>query len=516
MDNDYKPVHGVWANRWVFILAATGSAVGLGNIWKFPYITGEYGGGAFVLVYLACIAIIGIPVMVAEVMIGRRGGLSPIHSMQRLARQAQAKRWWALIGYMGALAGFIILSFYSVIAGWALFYVYRMGVGFGADAGPQVIGQSFDDLLASPGLLTAMHAVFMVLSLGVVAFGVNQGLERMVRVVMPLLFLMLLLLVGYAAVEGDFLAGAQFLFAFDFGRLTTTGVITAMGHAFFTLSLGLGAIMAYGAYMPREVTTATGAKKPVSIGSTVLTIAGLDTVVALVAGLAIFPIVFGNGLEPGQGAGLMFRTLPLAFSAMPFGSLFGALFFVLVVFAAWTSAVSLGEPLVAWLVERGWKRPPAALLIGVLAFVLGLGTVLSFNLWQGEEYQFLGRTVFGNLDFLTTNIMLPLGGLLIAIFAGWIMKETHVRKELAMRNFRLYLVWRAVLRVFAPLAIILVFAHGLGLFGADEAAAPRQDAPPVDTMVEVPEAGAAGDFGIGNEDGAANAAGLAVPAAGGE
>ena len=456
-----KPVHGVWASRWVFILAATGSAVGLGNIWKFPYITGDYGGGAFVLVYLACILIIGIPVMTAEIMLGRRGGMSPIHSMQALAKQAEAKKSWSLIGYMGALAGFFILSFYSVVAGWALYYVFKMPTAF-SGATAESVGATFDGLLAAPYTLTAMHFVFMVMTMGVVAFGVNKGLERMVRVVMPLLFLLLAILLGYAATTGHFSDGLAFLFTFDFSKLTSEAVIVAMGHSFFTLSLGLGAIMAYGAYMPREMIVG-GVKKPVSIGSTVLIIALLDTVVALVAGMAIFPIVFANGLEPSAGPGLMFVTLPLAFSAMPMGVLFGTLFFVLVVCAAWSSSISLGEPLVAWLVERGWNRVKASVLIGVLAFVLGMGSVWSFNIYAGEEYKLFGRTFFDLLEYLTTNIMLPLGGLLIAIYAGWIMKETHVRKELGMKNFKLYMVWRAVVRIFAPLAIAVVFLNALGV-----------------------------------------------------
>lgn len=457
-----KPVHGVWASRWVFILAATGSAVGLGNIWKFPYIAGEYGGGAFVLVYLACILIIGIPVMAAEVMLGRRGGLSPIHSMQALAKQAQAKRFWSLIGYMGALAGFLILSFYSVIAGWALYYVFKMPTGF-THATPESASAVFDGLLADPLTLTGLHGVFMILSMGVVAFGVNKGLERMVRVVMPMLFVLLAVLFGYATTTGYFGEGLAFLFTFEPEKLSAEGVIAAMGHSFFTLSLGLGAIMAYGAYMPHKVAV-KGVNKPVSIGSTVLIIALLDTLVALVAGMAIFPIVFANGLEPGAGPGLMFVTLPLAFAQMPMGLIFGTVFFVLVVFAAWSSSISLGEPLVAWLVERGWRRPRASALVGVLAFALGMGTVWSFNIYSGEQYQwFGGKTFFGILDYLTTNILLPLGGLLIAIFAGWVMKETHVRKELAMSSFKLYMVWRVVIRIVAPLAIAVIFLNVLGI-----------------------------------------------------
>ena len=461
MDKAPSPEHGIWASRWVFILAATGSAVGLGNIWKFPYITGEYGGGAFVLLYLLVILLVGIPVMMAEVLIGRRGGLSPIHSMQKLARQAEVTSRWKWLGYLGALSGFLILTFYSVVAGWAMYYIFAMGAELSA-ATPELVASVFDGLLASPGLLLLCHSLFMALVALVVVFGVTQGLERAVRILMPALFVMLLVLFGYALQSGGAAQAAQFMFSVDFSRLTAEGVLVAMGHSFFTLSLGLGAIMAYGAYMPRQVVDGkTGKTKPVSIAATVLTIALLDTLVALVAGMSIFPIVFANGLEPGAGPGLLFQTLPLAFAQMPGGVWFGTLFFVLVLCAAWTSAISLLEPLVAWQVERGRSRRQATLILASLAWLIGIGSVLSFNHWQ--DVTLFGGTIFDNLDFLTTNILLPLGGLLIAVFAGWIMKDSHVRKELAMQRFGLYLGWRVAVRIIAPLAILLVFAQGVGL-----------------------------------------------------
>lgn len=461
MDKTPSPEHGIWASRWVFILAATGSAVGLGNIWKFPYITGEYGGGAFVLLYLLVILLVGIPVMMAEVLIGRRGGLSPIHSMAKLARQTEVSARWRWLGYLGALSGFLILTFYSVVAGWALYYVFAMSAELSA-ATPALVESVFSGLLASPLLLLLCHSLFMALVALVVMFGVNRGLERAVRILMPALFVMLLLLFGYALQSGGVAEAAAFMFSVDFSKLTGEGVLVAMGHSFFTLSLGLGAIMAYGAYMPREVTDArSGQKKTVSIAATVLTIAFLDTLVALVAGMSIFPIVFANGLEPGAGPGLLFQTLPLAFAQMPGGVWFGTLFFILVLCAAWTSAISLLEPLVAWQVERGQPRKRVTLLLAGLAWLIGIGSVLSFNHWA--DVTLFGRTIFDNLDFLTTNILLPLGGLLIAVFAGWVMKDSHVRKELAMQRFALYLGWRVAVRIIAPLAILLVFAEGVGL-----------------------------------------------------
>jgi NSS family neurotransmitter:Na+ symporter len=251
---------------------------------------------------------------------------------------------------------------------------------------------------------------------------------------------------------GDFARGVAFLFAPDFSKLTAQGVLVALGHAFFTLSLGMGAIMIYGSYMPKDA----------SIAHAAITIAAADTIVALLAGLAIFPLVFANGMEPGAGPGLLFQTLPIAFGQMPGGVFFGTLFFILVVFAAWTSAISLIEPVVAWLVEtRGWQRVKAAVLCGILSWVVGLGTVFSFNRW--EDVKLWGKTIFDLLDFLTSNIMLPLGGLFIAIFAAWMMKKSSTVDELAMGDGLRYSLWRTVTRYITPVAVILVFLAAIGV-----------------------------------------------------
>lgn len=470
MKQENKPVHGMWANRWVFILAATGSAVGLGNIWRFPYITGENGGGAFVLLYLLCIAVVGIPIMVAEVMMGRKGGMSPINSMRKLAADSKVSQRWAGIGHMGVLSAFLILSFYSVVASWALYYVWEAVIGGFQGITAAQSEARFTNLLANPWLMMGCHTLFMVLTMFVVGRGVKGGLEKAVEILMPLLFVLLLVLVGYAATTPGFKEGIAFLFAFDFSKLNGASVITAVGQAFFTLSLGMGAIMAYGAYMPRETAGKQGGKpKPVSIVSTVIIIALLDTLVALGSGVAMFPLIFSSGLEVGQGPGMMFVTLPLAFGQMPGGVIFGSLFFVLVVSAAWSSSISLGEPVVAWLVERGMTRAMAAVAVGLGAWLLGIGSVLSFNVWQDKT--FLAGTFFDNVEFLSTTVMLPLGGVLIAIFAGWIMKETHARKELAMKSFPLYLGWRALVRIFSPAAVIALFAYTLwGVLSPEEPA----------------------------------------------
>ena len=447
---EQKSIHGLWRSRWLFILAATGSAVGLGNIWKFPYITGENGGGAFVLVYLACICLIGIPVMIAEVTLGRLGRQSPINTMHALVKDQGVPKFWGGIGWMGAVAGFLILSFYSVVAGWSLAYVFRMAGGAFDGATGESVGGIFSDLLSNPEALLGWHTIFMVLTIGIVARGVNKGLEKAISVLMPLLFLILLLLLGYSLSTEGFGAGFEFLFSFDFSKINRESIIVALGHAFFTLSLGMGAIMAYGAYMPQKA----------SVGKTVLMVAGLDTLIALIAGLVIFPIVFSNGLEAGAGPGLLFQTLPLAFSQMPAGTLFGTLFFLLVAFAALSSAISLAEPVVAWAVEsKGMSRASAASWIGIVIWALGIGSLLSFNLWS--DYTLFGKTFFDSLDFLTANILLPLGGLLIAIFVGWMMHQKDVEQEVRMESPVMYNVWRFVLKFIAPVAVAIVLINGL-------------------------------------------------------
>jgi NSS family neurotransmitter:Na+ symporter len=459
----------MWSSRAVFVMATIGSAVGLGNIWKFPYITGEYGGGAFVVVYLLCIALIGVPIMMAEILLGRRGRASPIRTMTLLAREQGASPAWSIVGYSGVVAGFLILSFYSVIAGWALAYVFQAASGGlnGVSAGDAEA--LFGALTGAPDQLMIWHSIFMLMTIVVVARGVRHGLERAVTILMPALFVMLMVMVAYAYIEGDFARGFAFLFNTDFSRVfqlctgspeelscsfTGEPLLVAMGHAFFTLSLGMGAIMAYGAYVPEHA----------SITGATITIAVADTLVALLAGLAIFPIVFASGLEPAAGPGLIFQTLPVAFGNMPGGQVFGTVFFVLLVFAAWSSSISLVEPAVAWLVEsRGWSRTAAGLMIGGFAWFLGIGSVLSFNLWSGEEYQFFGRTLFDLKDFLASNIMLPVGGLLIALFVGYGAGRRMALEELAISRQHLFEAWWRVIRYVSPVGIAIVFLNSIGI-----------------------------------------------------
>lgn len=449
MANTNQSIHGEWSSRFTFILAATGSAVGLGNIWKFPYITGENGGGAFVLVYLLCVAAIGIPIMIAETMMGRRGRQSPINTLQVLTEEAGADTRWHYLGWLGVIAGFLILSYYSVIAGWAMDYVFKAFTGSFSGESASDIKRLFSDLQGNPTRQIFWHTLFLVATMAIVTRGVQGGLEKAVRFLMPGLFIILILLVAYAMTTGAYMQGMEFLFKPDFSELTGEGVLTAMGHAFFTLSLGMGAIMVYGSYLPKDV----------SIAKTAIIIAGADTMVALLAGIAIFPIVFANGLEAGSGPGLIFQTLPIAFGSMTGGWLFGLLFFILLVFAALSSAISLIEPAVAWCVEHyNIERKKACIVLGLATWVLGLGTVFSFQ--EGASFNF-----FETLDYLTANLMLPIGGLCIAIFAGRVMKTADSKDELALGNDQLFDVWKFLVSYVAPAAIFLVCLNVLGVFG---------------------------------------------------
>lgn len=450
------PHRGLWSSRLAFILAATGSAVGLGNVWKFPYVTGDNGGGAFVLVYLLCIAIIGIPILMAEVLIGRTGRHNPIMSMRLMAERNARSPLWRTSAIIGMLAAFIILSFYSVIGGWAASYIGHAASGDFVGQSSDAIGTMFGDLLGNPGELLLWHSVFMILVVLVVAQGLKSGLERAVNILMPALFVLLLVAVGYGMTTGHFGEAVSFLFTPDFSALTVDGWLIALGHAFFTLSLGMAIMMAYGSYLGQDV----------SIGRTAIVVGIMDTVVALLAGLAIFPVVFANNLEPSAGPGLIFQTLPLAFGSMPMGSLFGTLFFVLLLFAAWTSGISLLEPVTEWLEERVTiGRGGCAVIVGLACWALGVASILSLNEWSGFAplgmiERFEGMTIFDLLDYFTANIMLPLSGLLTAIFIGWFVAKQALQADLALTS-RSFAIWYNLIRFVTPVAVLIVFVYQL-------------------------------------------------------
>ncbi|MFO7809641.1 sodium-dependent transporter [Guyparkeria sp.] len=445
--------HPEWSGRLAFILASAGSAVGLGNIWKFPYIMGDNGGGAFVMIYLACLLIVATPILISEVMLGRRARSNPIIGMGKLADQAGVSRGWQVIGWMGVLTGFLILSFYSVVMGWALSYVEKAANGAFVGASPEAIEGLFEGLVGNPGTLLFWHTVAMVMTVTVVARGVRGGLELATRVMMPLLIVILVLLFGYNIGTPGFVPAMEFMFAPDFTQVNAETFLVALGHAFFTLSLGMGAIMVYGSYMPRGT----------SIVRAGIWIIVLDTGIALLAGMVIFPIVFSNGMSPEQGAGLIFQTLPLALGQMDWGYWLAIVLFVLVSIAAWTSAISLVEPAVSYLWERfRIRRLHSAIAVGVATWSLGVLAALSFNL-LGDVTLF-GKNVFGLLEFTTANVLLPAGGMLIAIFAAWRLPRAASAEELGLSGW-CYDLWWWLAAIVAPLGVALVFLNGLGLFG---------------------------------------------------
>ena len=435
--------HGAWIGKWTFILAATGSAVGLGNIWGFPYKAGTNGGGAFVLIYLGCILIIGIPIMISEIILGRRAGNSPINAMRSVALASNRSSSWQIIGWSGIFAGVLILSFYSVIAGICLNYIFISASSSGAITSPE----QFTNVISSPINLIFWHTVFMILTALIVSAGIKDGIGRMVKILMPLLGFLMIFMVIYSIINGDFSRAMTFLFAPDFSNVTSDTLLQAMGQAFFKLSLGMGSIMAYGAYMPKDQ----------KVVSTSFTVASLDTLIAILAGLAIFPIIFAFNLEPNSGPGLVFVSMLSAFNQMQFGQLIGPLFFILLSVAALSSSISLLEPGVAYLSEENiLSRKRSAEIISFFVWVLGVGSALSFNIWS-DFYLISDKNFLDSMDFIANQILLPLGGMLIAIFVGWFMKESLIKDELGSINKFLYLLWRFFVKFIAPVSVGYIF-----------------------------------------------------------
>ncbi len=446
------PIQGLWTSKWAFMLATAGAAVGLGNIWKFPYITGENGGGAFVLIYLLCVVFLGIPIMVAEIAVGRHGRGNPAVSFFRVAALSHRSKMWSAVGYLLILAGFLILTYYSVIAGWALDYVFKAASGIFDHASAAKIDGLFENFIHDPEQLILWHTLIMFFTIFVISLGVQKGIEKAIYIMFPGMVILLLILVGYSIDSGFFGQGLAFLFHPNFAKLTPQNILIALGHAFFTLSLATGSIMMYGAYLPKNI----------SVFKSAIFIAVADTLIALFAGLAIFPLVFAHGLNPGEGPDLIFKSLPLAFGHMQYGHFFAVLFFVMLVFAAFTSAISLLEPSVAWVIERfNWNRAQAAILVGFIIWVLGFSTVFSFNIWQNVKI--FGLTFFELIDYLTANIMLPAGGLFTTLFVAWAVDKTILHQELPHVNKIIFNAWFYAMKFFVPVAIFLVLLNVLGV-----------------------------------------------------
>ena len=436
-----------WVGKWTFVLAAAGSAVGLGNIWGFPYKAGTEGGSAFVLIYLGCILVVGLPIMMAEIMIGRRARKSPVNAMKIAAMDSGQSSKWQSVGWGGLVSGILILSFYSVIAGICLNYI-----GIAAMPNTSISSvEQFNLVTASAPRLLFWHTVFIGFNIAILAAGVIGGIERMVRLLMPTLFVLMIIMVINAMINGDFIRGLSFLFSPNFSDVDATTFLRAMGQAFFSLSLGMGSIMCYGSYMPKEE----------NIFKTSLTVAGLDTLIAILAGLAIFPIIFAYGMEPEAGPGLVFISLLSVFVDMPFGNILGPAFFTLLSIAALSSAISLLEPSVAYFEEEKiTSRFSAAMILGLLAWFIGLGSVLSFNEWSDKA--FIGDLNFlDSVDYLANQFLMPIGGMMVAIFAGWFLKPDLALDEFSGIQLKVFNTWRFFIRFISPTLVAAVFIYQL-------------------------------------------------------
>ncbi|NNC73847.1 MAG: sodium-dependent transporter [Sphingomonadaceae bacterium] len=476
-----------WSSRWAFIMAAVGSAVGLGNLVRFPAEVGANGGGAFVIFYILCVVLIGLPVLLSETLIGRHGQSSAIESVKNVAAESGASRWWSLAAGVGMIAAFLILTYYSVLAGWIVYFIGIFGsdvagaIGSGDIGGGALTGRSVEDvqailpgLQADPATMLVMHAIFMAITVFIVARGVLGGIEKVAVYLMPAFFVLIAGITIYGAFTGAFSSALEFLFAFEPARLLDPTVqLSALGQALFSLSLGSALMITYGAYASRDT----------NLAKTSAQIASADTSVAIIAGLAIFPIMFA-AMAPGVldavlageeevqgGLGLLFINLPVAFQSMPAGSLIGFLFFIMVFFAALTSSVSLLEASVSWAKRRfGVSRLSTTLVLGGIAFLIGAWASFSFN--SQAEFQpldfliFSGQPVFGIIDELTAKIMLPISALLVAIFVGWVADKRLIDSENGLDG-GLHKFWRFLIRWLCPLVITAILVSGLfpGLLG---------------------------------------------------
>ncbi len=445
-----------WSSRLTFFFAMVGASIGLGNLWRFPYVAGENGGGAFIIVYLAIILIVCVPLVMAELAMGRRGDGSPITSLIALINQGGHRRFWVVIGWLSTLTPLITLTFYAVVAGWSLDYIYHAVQGRFVNISAGAAGEQFAELLASPLRLVFWSSLYLAATVYIVGKGIKKGIESVTSFMMPALFVMIVLLVIYGHIEGDPAAAWEFMFLPDFSRLTWQSMLEALGQALFSISVGTGALLTYGAYLARDMRI---------VGPSCL-IAGCDTLAALLAGLAIFPIVFVAGLDPTSGPGLMFETLPLALGHMPGGHFFSTLFFVLVFFAAFSSSLAMLEPFIAYLEDKGYRRLKMTALTGSIVWLISLASVLSFNHWEDiKPLAFIplyaGKSVFGIIEYSVSSILLPLTAFLIAVFAGWVMSHKLLRQEIGIKSDQAYRLWDVLTRYPAVLGVGCVLVFGL-------------------------------------------------------
>ncbi|MFC0875291.1 sodium-dependent transporter [Saccharicrinis sp. FJH2] len=451
MSDKGKSPRDLFGSKLGVIAAAAGSAVGLGNIWKFPYEAGQNGGGAFLLVYIGFILAIGLPIMISEFVIGRKSRANAAGAFKKLA----PGKPWFVVGWMGVAAAFMILAFYGVVAGWTLEYIKEAITNSFDGQSTQQLTDNFNAFMTNPVRPIIWQVIFMLLTGGIILGGVKNGIEKYTKILMPLL-LIIIIVMGIKSLSlpggGD---GLKFLFSFQFDKINSSVLIEALGQAFFSLSLGMGAIITYGSYVDGRS----------NLTRTALQVTFVDTLIAVLAGVAIFPAVFAFGIEPSFGEGLVFVALPSIFEQMSGGYFWGILFFVLLAVAALTSTISLLEVIVAYLSEEFKIKRKTATITGTI-IVSFLGALCSLSLGAGSDIHIFGQNFFGLLNFTASNVLLPLGGMLIALFLGWQIKRNDTYEELSnggtikLRLFRVFLV---IIKFIAPIAIAMVFLHEIGL-----------------------------------------------------
>ncbi len=442
----HETPHGSWSGRRSFVFAAACAVIGFANFWRFPYAMAENGGVWFLLTYAGFLLLFALPLLYGEMLLGRLGRCSPIGSMGLLVKDFSSSSRWRSIGVLGTVAGLLTLALYTVVAGMTLSYVFQSAFGDFSAALPAQVGLALSQMHSDPVQLLAWELLFVLGVLTILRRGVNRGIERASRYLMPLFLLILAGLLVYALMRGDLVAARAYLFGDANQSYTWQSPLYAAQHAFFTLGVGMGAMMAYGAYSPGRQSILPG----------ILWVIGLDLLISLVAGLMIFPLVFAAGLGPAQGFDLMFLVIPLTFGQLPLGQLLAALFFVLMTLAAWGSAIALGEPLVAWLVERfRLSRQVACWLLLLLMAPLALGLTLSLGV--SSEQHWFGVTWFGLYDLLVAGLLIPLTALLIALYCGWGVGSHGLREVVTEReSLWFYRVWRILIRFVAPPLIVLL------------------------------------------------------------
>ena len=449
--------HETWSSQSAFLLAAIGGAVGLGNLWRFPFLAGQNGGGAFVIIYIGFVVLLCLPLVIAELAMGRRGQGSAIATMRNLTAEAGASSSWHIIGWISVILPLIALGYYSVVAGWSIDYVGKAAVNSFENISGDKSDAMFGALAGSPIRVLIYHAMFIALAVVVVARGLGKGIEVLMKYMMPSLFVLLIVLALNSIFRLDIVAGLSFLFAPDFSKITMNVVLLALGQAFFSIAVGVGMLLTYGAYLPKDV----------SLTRAAIWIICADTLVAILAGIVIFPIVFSNGLDPASGPKLIFVTLPVAFGNMPGGYLIGLFFFVMLFFAAFSTVIAMLEPAVSWLEEyKGMSRVKVTFGAAAFGWLIGIFAALGFNVLAdvrllGSLKLMADKNIFEVIDFFVATLGIPFNAAILSLFAGWIMSRSALMEEMQVSNPVLISYMRITLRYIAPVVIGTIFFKSL-------------------------------------------------------